>query len=476
MFRRNAVPSIAGLSLALLSACSPPAPGGSNSPPLIGNPPGDQTVVRNTLDPKRVEVAFEVSDADGDPITVHATSSDQGVVTDGDLAPSCDPQGRCTLAFTPNPEQSARVVITLRADDESGEQHVSARSRAAFTIDVTGRLVSSGLDFGAGSLRQTVLDAEAGDVIGFAPEPFDGAVTISLREQIVLDKTLTIDGPGAESLTLDGNGLVRIFRIDGSADVRLRGLTLEQGYAPRENFPTPDGIAALQIGGAALVVGGARLTLESCTVTGSVAAGPSGFGGGLGTVEGTIVLGDGTLVTGNGAANGGGGIAAIGLDATESVIRVDGATITGNGTFGAGGGIAGVNGDLVVRRGSVVSGNAAGWGGGIFSSGSLTLRDSRIEANEALHDGGGILNTGQLTITESAPGGAGAASATIVRDNEADRGGGIYNSGSLSLGAGTEVGDNRARGPAPSGGGIYNIGTLSGSGTVTGNTPDQTAP
>src|SRR6185369_10799205 len=66
--------------------------------------------------------------------------------------------------------------------------------RAATTITVT-----SGGDGGAGTLRQAVLDSIDGDTIQFAA----GLTQVTLTStQILLNKSLTITGPGANVLTV----------------------------------------------------------------------------------------------------------------------------------------------------------------------------------------------------------------------------------------------------------------------------------
>ena len=55
---------------------------------------------------------------------------------------------------------------------------------------------------GPGSLRQAILNASSGDAINFAPS----VTTVTLTSgELVIDKNLTITGPGANHLTVQGS-------------------------------------------------------------------------------------------------------------------------------------------------------------------------------------------------------------------------------------------------------------------------------
>ena len=71
--------------------------------------------------------------------------------------------------------------------------------------------VISTADSGAGSLRQSILDASSGDIIRF-----DSSIsgdTIVFVSSINIDKNLTIEGNSTNYVTADGNNLVRHFII-----------------------------------------------------------------------------------------------------------------------------------------------------------------------------------------------------------------------------------------------------------------------
>src|SRR5436305_4164131 len=102
-----------------------------------------------------------------------------------------------------------------------------ATQTGAATITVTNTN-----DSGPGSLRQAIFNASSGDTITFAPS----VTTVTLTSgELVIDKNLTITGPGANRLTVQRsppNGPpFRIFRISSSpVTVSISGITISQGY------------------------------------------------------------------------------------------------------------------------------------------------------------------------------------------------------------------------------------------------------
>ncbi|MEL7509519.1 MAG: DUF4114 domain-containing protein [Cyanobacteria bacterium J06554_1] len=85
-------------------------------------------------------------------------------------------------------------------------------------------------DSGKGSLRDAIALAKDKDTIVFSPKLANK--TIRLANQLVIDKSLTIDGSDAPNLTLSGEGKTRILQISYDySDVILRDLTFANGSA-----------------------------------------------------------------------------------------------------------------------------------------------------------------------------------------------------------------------------------------------------
>src|SRR5215470_11221061 len=105
-----------------------------------------------------------------------------------------------------------------------------------------GRLVLSAFhvttlaDGGAGSLRDAVAraNAQAGaDVIVFQ-EGLTGTIALT-GGQLDLTDDLTINGPGADKLTVSGGNASRVFPVEAGETVSLSGLTIIGGKAGSGN-------------------------------------------------------------------------------------------------------------------------------------------------------------------------------------------------------------------------------------------------
>ncbi len=78
-------------------------------------------------------------------------------------------------------------------------------------------------DSGPGSLRQALVDANDGDTIDFA---ITGTIGLTSGELLV-NKVLTISGPGAENLAVNGKAKSTVFHIAPGETVTISGLTIE---------------------------------------------------------------------------------------------------------------------------------------------------------------------------------------------------------------------------------------------------------
>ena len=289
---------------------------------------------------------------------------------------------------------------------------------AAAQVTAATFTVTNTADSWPGSLRQAVLDANAtpsADTIVFDSGLFSSPQTITLASEIRISdnfnsvQTLTIIGPGADLLTISGNGVTRMFLTIQEDTASISGMTLTGGNASSGG--------AIQNGGVT-TLSGIVFTQNTSDTGGAV----------YNTVTGVLnvngcVFRDNTTIGAN--INGDGGSA---ITNRFGALTVTDSLITGGTTRGGGGGLRIENGVVNISN-TTISNNTSGGagntrgGGGIIVFGELTLTDCIISGNTAGEgtDGGGILNEGQLRLVRS-----------IVTGNTAGRhGGGIYDGAAL---------------------------------------------
>jgi hypothetical protein len=270
----------------------------------------------------------------------------------------------------------------------------------------------------ASKIQGAVNAAQSSDTINVAAGTY--------KENVVIDKSLTVKGAGCFDTKVDGNKLGSVFKIgtvNSNVDVILSGLGITGGSGSL--------VGSYTYGGGIYNKG--RATIKNCIIFANSAT----FGGGIYNA-GTATVSSSTI-SGNSAIFGdgdGGGIDNYGTATVSS------STISGNSAGHYGGGIF-TYGKATIT-GSTISGNSAGhYGSGIFTAGTATITGSTISGNSAGYCGGGIFTDGTATITGS-----------TISGNKATEGGGIYNAGTSTVSSNTISGNS-----AIFGGGIYNSGT-----------------
>jgi CSLREA domain-containing protein len=259
----------------------------------------------------------------------------------------------------------------------------------------------------------------------------NGADTIDfgVSGQISLDSSLpavaghlTIEGSG-QSITVSGQGTVRVLEVSAGASLALDGLTVADGNDANN--------------GGGMVNSGTVIVTNSAFsgngVPGCLACGP--VGGGIDN-NGTLTI-ESSRFSGNGANHGGGienrvgGTLTIRNSSFSGNSAGEGAGIDNNGTLtvgnssfsenncmGSGGGIANGEGGTLAVKNSTFSGNFGGYGGGIATFGTLIVKNSTFSGNGA-DAGGGIfswIDDGTLVVANS-----------TFSENSAMSGGGVEN-------------------------------------------------
>jgi hypothetical protein len=300
-------------------------------------------------------------------------------------------------------------------------------AEAGDVFPVTIIVVTNTNDNGPGSLRNALAIANDGDTIDATG--VSGVITLTTGELIV-DKSVTINGAGADLLAVDGNTTSRVFHIDvPSQTVTISGLTMRNAHS---NF-----------GGGIFNSGLGMLTITNSTLRGNTAA----FGAGI--------FNGATLVIVN-------------------------STISDNMTGADGAGIYNVNGNTVTITNSTFSGNmASGTGSVCVNNGPLQIANSTLSGNSA-RSFGGIFNEGTLQIGDTILN-AGASGANIYNSGgtvsslgynlSSDDGGGYLN------GPGDQINTDPLLGPLQNNGGrTFTHALLPGSPAIDAGDPNFTPP
>ncbi len=367
----------------------------------------------------------------------------------------------------------------------------------------------------SGSLRWAVQQADlAGGsaTINFSTTLFDTPQTITLNdlltpiEMTTGANTITIDGPGANLLTINGGNDGSVFQIDSGVAATIEDLTItgtslgdngavdDLGSLTMSNcIFTTNTISGVYVAGTAdisdssflndnsyfgagIYVKGGTATITDCTLSGNTGA----VGGGVCNVDGTTTVtdctlsGDSTLGTGGGLYNNGS------LTVTDCMLSGDdgsgaavynksgtlsmsGTTITGSSGFIFGGGLLNDYGATLDLTDCTVSGGTANSGAGLYNGGMATVTDCTFSDNKTSGTGAGISNgplqpKAVLILTDS----------TLVGNTSPQAGGGLYNNGTATLTDDT-IANNF--GSAADGAGISNDGTATlVACTISGNT------
>ena len=263
-------------------------------------------------------------------------------------------------------------------------------------------------DFSDGdlSLREAIALANSGDTVTFADNLSGSTINLSLGE-LVIDKNLTIDGLGAEQLTINAGDNSRVFNIDDSnldsvINVTLDGLAIAEGNAASDNsngrggaiFTSENleltnsslsGNSASNSGGG-IYSSGDRLIVANSTISDNSARGPLPLlgtrGGGIATVGTTVEITNSSIDNNTAALNGGGG-----FDARDSEVTITDSSFSNNFGLGAGA-INSENSNVSLSR-TVVSGNRTGIFGGSGAidsdeSSVLNIDRSTIDSNSGI--------------------------------------------------------------------------------------------
>ncbi len=280
-------------------------------------------------------------------------------------------------------------------------------------------------DSGAGSLREVISGAPSGSAIVLT----NSGTLVLTSGELLIEKDLSITGPGADQLAISGNNYGRVFNIGEGYTVEISGLTVRDGRGAQGaygSYPGSNGSPGSPGGG---IYNAGNLTLNECAVMNSQAGrGGAGRPGSLGSSGGW-----------GGAGGNGGGI----YNHTPGVLILKRCTLSGN-SCGAGGnggyGGRGASGTFYGDDGGPGGkGGNSGQSGGIYNAGILTIDHCTVSGNQSGTGGnggnGGDGGYGGLVNGDGGDGGDGGTGGN---------GGGIWNAGTLSVTSGS-IAYNTAR-------------------------------
>src|SRR5712675_1999149 len=252
------------------------------------------------------------------------------------------------------------------------EQRINERG---YAVPANIIIVTNTDDSGPGSLRDALAAAVDGDIIDATG--ISGTILLTSGE-LQITHAITINGPGAGSLSIDGNATFRVFD-NLTSGVSISGFSITNGSAPGDN------------GGGIFSEGGdsATLRLSDCIVSGNSAD----FGGGIFNLNGALTVNNCTI-SGNEAAFSGGGIVSSGSGAAAT-LTITNSTISDNSATANDGGVYN-QGNAQFQIGSTVL-NAGSSGENIFNGGQATSLGYNLSSD----DGAGILiGTGDQINTD----------------------------------------------------------------------------
>ena len=270
---------------------------------------------------------------------------------------------------------------------------------AVFTVTTLADNEADGCGTNQCTLREAVSDANASfgsDTINFQAG-LNGVIVLN-GSHLFINSDVTINGPGARTLSVSGNNQSRVFvvtnPIAGSATVTISGLTVTGGNA----LPILLGGTLIGDGGGILNTGGATLNLTEVTVTGNSA---TSLGGGIAT-RAILLVSTTTNITrstinNNTSVVGGGGISNLGTDVISSAVTtITNSTVSNNVCLAEGGGISNAAGTLNLTNNTISNNNSTVAGGGVVNVagilvGTVRLRNTIIAGNMA------VLNTNLIS-------------------------------------------------------------------------------
>jgi hypothetical protein len=244
-------------------------------------------------------------------------------------------------------------------------------------------------------LREALAVGNDGDTIDATG--VSGVISLT-SGALLLNKALTINGPGADVLAIDGNMASRVFEILSGKMVAISGFTIRNGQGGTT-------------GGGVDNQNNVPLTISNCVISGNSA----GLGGGIFN-SGPLTVTT-TTITGNLASSGG----ATYNDGSGN-LTVNDSMFTDNTGNGSGGAIFNIGTYLVSN--TTISGNSSSEGGAALNIGALTILNSTISNNMG-NQGAAVYSSGSATLT--------ITNSTVSGNTASEYAAGVFNLATLQV-------------------------------------------
>lgn len=309
-----------------------------------------------------------------------------------------------------HPQIDVRVpdeVIKVQTDSSKievlDEQH-SADSKTS-TISASPGVYLNGCKYS--TLQDAIDAAKPREVITVAAGTY--------AENILIDKSLTINGAGAGKTIIDGSRAASVIMVGtrkANIKVALSGLAIKKGIGTS--------VSVDDKGSNTYVCGGGILNYGTLTIADSIVSDNTAQCGGGIFNKGTLHLNTGTSVTQNAAHDGGGIYGSMGL------ISLNGGSVISNRSEQLGAGIyISYRCSAKMQTGTISNNISGNNGGGIYSQeGFVEIEGGTIFENDAYVSGGGIYFYG---------GNANRLKGGSIYSNTARNGAGVSNGGGPML-------------------------------------------
>lgn len=320
------------------------------------------------------------------------------------------------LAITAPPVYAANLTVNSTSDTITAEDGLCTLREAIINANTDNDTTGGDCIAGSGA-----------DTISFS---ITGAITLgSILPNITTD--ITISGPDAADLILDGNEAVSILTVVSTGTLNLEKLTitnvLSSGFgAIRNNGGTVTVTDSTFSNNTSRYAGGGIYNNfnGSVTITNSTFSGNSGwsYGGAIYNNAGKLTVTD-SIFSNNSSPSGyiGGGGGIYNEYGTVTVTNTVFSDNTVGGYASTGGGISNDYGGTLMVANSTFSGNSSKRGGGIYNgiSSTLTIANSTFSGNSASLEGGGIANEHSKFLV------------TITNSTFSGNSGGVFNGGGI---------------------------------------------